>query len=129
MPSLVLSSSSSRRAALLSEAGFEVEILPPGVSEKFDIAVTLRELTVWNAIRKGMSVAQTRPDAVVLAADTLVALENEIIGKPVDLNEAAQMLQRLSGRTHEVCSAVLIYRQTSGRWAVFHGISRVRFHR
>src|SRR6267378_6847685 len=76
-----------------------------------------------------MAVAQTRPDAVVLAADTLVALENQIIGKPVDLRDATQMLRRLSGRTHEVCSAVLIYHQTSGRSAVFHDISRVRFHR
>jgi len=76
-----------------------------------------------------MSIAQRRPDAVVLAADTLVALENQIIGKPVDLNDAARMLRRLSGRTHEVCSAVLIYHQTSGRSAVFHDISRVRFHR
>jgi septum formation protein len=58
-----------------------------------------------------------------------IALENEIIGKPVDLREAAQILQRLSGRIHEVCSAVLIYHQTSGRSAVFHDISRVRFHR
>jgi septum formation protein len=128
MPSLVLASSSPRRAALLSEAGFEFEIISPGLAEKFGVTVTLRELTLWNAIRKGMSVAQTRPDAVVLAADTLVALENEIIGKPVDFNEAAQMLGRLSGRTHEVCSAVLIYNQTSGRSAVFHNISRVRFH-
>lgn len=93
------------------------------------MAVTLRELTLWNAIRKGMSVAQTQPDAVVLAADTLVALENEIIGKPADLSEAAQVLQRLSGRTHEICSAVLIYHRTLGRSAVFHDISRVRFHR
>src|SRR5438094_5286387 len=104
MPSLVLASSSPRRAALLSEAGFEIEILPPGVAEKFDIAVTLRELTVWNAILKGMSIAQTRPDAVVLAADTLVALNQDIIGKPANLNEAAQMLRRLSGQIHKVCS-------------------------
>jgi septum formation protein len=129
MPLLVLASGSPRRAALLSERGFEFEIAPPRLAEKFDVAVTLRELTLWNAIRKGMSVAQTRPDAVVLAADTLVALENEIIGKPADLTEAAQTLQRLSGRTHEVCSAVLIYHQTSGRSAVFHDTSRVRFHR
>src|SRR2546430_4936198 len=74
-----------------------------------------------------MSIAQARPDAVVLAADTLVALENEVICKPVDLDEATQMLRRLSGRTHEVCSAVLIYHQTSGRSAVFHDIFRVRF--
>ena len=129
MPLLVLASSSPRRAALLFDSGFEFEIAPPRLTEKFDVAVTLRELTLWNAIRKGMSVAETRPDAVVLAADTLVALENEIIGKPVDLNEAAQMLRRLSGRTHEVCSAVLIYHQTSGRSAVFHDISRVLFRR
>ncbi len=129
MPSLVLASSSPRRAALLSESGFEFDVAPPRVAEKFDTALTLRELTLWNAIRKGMSMAQTRPDGVVLAADTLVALKNEIIGKPADLDQATDVLQRLSGRTHEVCSAVLIYHQTSGRLVVFHEVSRVRFHR
>jgi septum formation protein len=114
---------------LLSEVGFQFEIASPRVAEKFDAALTLRELTLWNAIRKGMSIAQTRPDAVVLAADTLVALEDQIIGKPADLNEAARMLRRLSGQTHEVCSAVAIYQQTSGRSAVFHEVSRVRFRR
>jgi septum formation protein len=125
----VLASGSPRRAALLSEGGFEFEIASPRVVEKFDAALTLRELTLWNAIRKGMAIAQMRPDAVVLAADTLVALENQIIGKPADLSEAAQMLQRLSGRTHEVCSAVAIYQQTSGRSDVFREVSRVHFHR
>lgn len=129
MPSFVLASSSPRRAALLFDSGFEFEIAPPRLTEKFDVAVTLRELTLWNAIRKGLSVAQTRPDAVVLAADTLVALENEIIGKPANVDEAAKLLRRLSGRTHEVCSAVLIYHQTSGRSAVFDDISRVLFRR
>lgn len=129
MPSLVLASSSPRRAALLFEGGFDFEIASPHVAEKFDATFTLRELTLWNAFRKGMSVAQTLPDAVVLAADTLVALDNQIIGKPADLSEAARMLRRLSGRTHEVCSAVAIYQQTSGRSAVFHDVSRVRFRR
>jgi septum formation protein len=108
---------------------FEFEIAPPRLAEKFDAAFTLRELTLWNAVRKGMSIAQTRPDAAVIAADTLVALGNEIIGKPSDLEEATQMLQRLSDQTHEVCSAVLIYHQTSGRSSLIHDISRVRFHR
>jgi septum formation protein len=125
----VLASRSPRRAALLSEGGFEFEIASPRVTEKFSTTLTLRELTLWNAIRKGMSIAQTRPDAVVLAADTLVALENRIIGKPTDLGEAARILERLSGRTHEVCSAVAIYQQTAGRSAVFYENSRVRFHR
>ena len=114
---------------MLSEAGFEFEIASPRVVEKFDAALTLRELTLWNAIRKGISVAQTRPDAVVLAADTLVALANQVICKPADLSEATQMLRRLSGRTHEVCSAVAIYQQTSGRSAIFQDVSRVCFHR
>jgi septum formation protein len=129
MPSLVLASSSPRRAALLSESGFEFEIASPRVAEKFSTTLTLRELTLWNATRKGMSIAQMRPDAVVLAADTLVALEHQIIGKPGDLSEAGRILRRLSGRTHEVCSAVAIYQQTLGRSAVFHESSRVRFHR
>src|SRR5213595_101762 len=127
MPSVGRASRSPRRAALRFDSGFEFEIAPPRLTEKFDVALTLRELTLWNAIRKGMSVAQTRPDAVVLAADTLVALENEIIGKPADLNEAAQMLRRLSGRTHGVCSAVFIYQQTRGRSATYHEFSLVTF--
>jgi len=127
VPSLLLASSSPRRAALLSEGGFEFEIVSPRIAEKFDSTLTLHELTLWNAIRKGMSIAQTRPDAVVLAADTLVALENQIIGKPADLSEAVQMLRLLSGQTHDVCSAVAIYRQTSGRSAIFQEVSRVRF--
>ena len=81
MLSLVLASRSPRRAALLSEGGFEFEIVSPRVPEKFDVPLTLRELTLWNAIRKGMSIAQTRPGAVVLGADTLVALGDQIIGK------------------------------------------------
>jgi septum formation protein len=129
VPSFVLASGSPRRVALLSEAGFKFETASPRIAEKFDVALTLRELTTWNAIRKGMSIAQTRPDAVVLAADTLVAFDNRIIGKPADLIEATQMLRLLSGQTHEVCSAVAIYRQTSGKSAVFHDISRVRFRR
>jgi septum formation protein len=129
VPSLVLASGSPRRAALLSEGGFEFEVVAPRVAEKFDAILTLRELTLWNAIRKGMAIAQTRPDAVVLAADTLVSLDNRIIGKPADLSEAARMLRRLSGRTHEVCSSVAIYRQTSGRSDFFHEVSRVLFRR
>jgi nucleoside triphosphate pyrophosphatase len=114
---------------LLSEAGFEFESVTPRVAEKFDVDLTLCELTMWNAIRKGMSVAQAHPDTIVLAADTLVALDHEIIGKPADFEQAAQILRRLSGRTHEVCSAVFICRLSSGTSTTFHEISSVRFHR
>ena len=124
----MLASDSPRRAALLDEAGFEFETVSPRGSEKFDLDLTLRELTMWNAIRKGIPIARAYPDKIVLAADTLIALD-EIIGKPVDLSEAAQTLLRLSGRTHEVCSAVFIHRFAAGQPAAFHEISRVRFRR
>jgi septum formation protein len=127
--SLVLASCSSRRAALLAEAGFEFESVTPRIAEKFDVDLTLRELTMWNAMRKGVPVARAYPDKIVLAADTLVALDDEIIGKPADLEQAAQILRRLSGRTHEVCSAVFICRFSIGRSATFHEISHVRFRR
>ncbi len=84
---------------------------------------------MWNAIRKGVPLAREYPNEVVLAADTLVALDDEIIGKPADFEEAAQILRRLSGRTHEVCSAVFICHFAAGRSASFHEFSRVRFHR
>jgi nucleoside triphosphate pyrophosphatase len=127
MASLVLASRSPRRAALLAEAGFEFETVGPLVEEKFDVDLTLREVTLWNAMRKGMSVAQMHPDKVVLAADTLVALDNRIIGKPADISEAAQILRRLNGQTHQVCSAVFIYQQTTGRSTTFHEVSGVTF--
>ena len=124
---MVLASGSPRRAALLSEAGFEFESIAPRVAEKFDLDLTLRELTMWNAIRKGVPVARTYPDKIVLAADTLIALDDEIIGKPADFEQAAQILRRLSGRSHEVCSAVFICHFAAARSATLHEVSRVRF--
>lgn len=127
--SLLLASYSPRRRELLAHAGFEFETISPRVAEKFDVDLTLRELTLWNAIHKGMSVARTRPEKVVLAADTLVALDDEIIGKPNDLKDAARVLRRLSNRAHEVCSAVFVCHLAGGRSTSFYEISRVRFRR
>ncbi|MEY2545090.1 MAG: nucleoside triphosphate pyrophosphatase, partial [Verrucomicrobiota bacterium] len=112
----------------LNEAGFEFRIVSPRVTEKFDVDLTLRELTAWNALRKGLEIARKHPNDVVLAADTLVALDGEIIGKPRDLADAQKILRRLSGRTHEVCSAVFIGHLARARSTSFCEISRVRFH-
>jgi septum formation protein len=127
--SLLLASNSPRRRELLGDAGFEFHIIAPDVAERFDVDLTLRELTAFNAIRKALCVARRRPAKVVLAADTLVALDNQIIGKPVDLNEARAILRRLSGRVHEVCSSVFICHLARARATSFDEISRVRFRR
>jgi septum formation protein len=127
--SLLLASNSPRRIELLRSAGFQFEIVSPKIDERFDLHLTLRELTALNALRKGMSITQRDPDKIVLAADTLVALGHEVIGKPVDLADARKILRRLSGRTHEVCSAVFIAHTAARKSTSFYEISRVRFRR
>jgi len=93
------------------------------------VDLTLRELTALNAIRKAMAAARLRPKNIVLAADTLVAIDDHVLGKPKDRNEAVSMLERLSGRAHEVCTSVFICDPASAKSTSFHEISRVRFHR
>ena len=126
---LLLASNSPRRRELLFQAGFTFEIFAPRISERFDVDLTLRELTAFNAIRKGMAAARLRPSNIVLAADTLVAIDDHVLGKPKDREEAVTMLQRLSGRAHEVCTSVFICHLAEARSTSFHEISRVQFRR
>ena len=126
---LLLASNSPRRRELLFQAGFAFEIFAPRISERFDVDLTLRELTAFNAIRKGMAAARLRPSNIVLAADTLVAIDDHVLGKPKDREEAVTMLQRLSGRAHEVCTSVFICHLAEAKSTSFREISRVRFRR
>ena len=128
-PTLLLASNSPRRRELLLEARFNFEIFAPRVAERFDVDLTLRELTTFNAMRKAMAAARLRPKDVVLAADTLVAVDDRVLGKPKDKDEAVAMLQRLSGRAHEVCTSVFICHLAEAKSTSFHEISRVQFCR
>jgi septum formation protein len=124
-----LASSSPRRSELLAAAGFAFETTSPGIAERADGHLTLREITMFNAARKGLSVARHQPDKVVLAADTLIALDGEIVGKPRDLKDAKRILHRLAGRTHDVCSSVFISHLAGAKSIMFHEISQVRFRK
>jgi septum formation protein len=128
-PPFILASQSPRRLELLSAAGFEFQTITADVEEKYLLHLTLRELTLCNARRKVGAVARLYPSGVVLAADTLVALDGEIMGKPRDLQDAARILRQLSGRVHEVCTAVCIVHLACARQTSFREISRVRFRR
>jgi septum formation protein len=105
---LILASASPRRKALLAEAGVTFQVVVAPVAESSSRALSIRELTTWNAARKAIAVARLRRNAVVLGADTLVSLGGELIGKPANLAEAAKILRRLSGREHQVCTAVCL---------------------
>lgn len=127
VPRFVLASGSPRRRQLLEKAGYEFEVISPPVEEVSHDWLTIRELTVCNARRKAWCVAQTLPNAVVLGADTLVTIDDQILGKPADLKEATQILRLLSGRSHAVWTAVCICHSASGRAQSLCAVSRVEF--
>ena len=103
------------------------EVVSPQIEEVSSAWLTIRELTVCNATRKAWSAAQTLPDAVVLGADTLVTIDDDVLGKPVDLEDAARILRRLSGRSHEVWTAVCLCHLALGKSQSFCAVSRVKF--
>src|SRR3712207_9149778 len=84
---LILASASPRRRQLLAEAGFEFDVINPDAREIATPALSIAEITTTNASRKARAVARSHPDQVVLGADTLVALDGEVIGKPARSEE------------------------------------------
>jgi nucleoside triphosphate pyrophosphatase len=127
VPRFVLASASPRRRQLLDQAGYVFDVVSPQVEEVFSDWLTIRELTVCNATRKAWSAAQVLPDAVVLGADTLVTIDDDVLGKPADLEDAARMLRRLRGRSHEVWTAVCLCHLVRGKSRSFCAVSRVKF--
>jgi septum formation protein len=126
---IVLASASPRRRDLLREQGCTVRIRPADVEELTPAHLTVGETTLFNAKRKAMAVARVEPDALVLAADTLVAVGGRILGKPRDLDEAFEMLSLLSGNTHEVFSGVWMMRGSVRKICGFIEVSRVTFRK
>lgn len=127
MAHFILASGSPRRRVLLRDAGYEFEVVSPPVDEVAHDWLTIRELTTWNAARKAAIVSEKFPDAVVLAADTLVTIDGEVLGKPADFEDAVRIVQRLSGRAHEVWTAVRICQAAPRRSESFQEMSRVYF--
>jgi septum formation protein len=109
VPHLVLASGSPQRRAILGDLGLDFEVRPSDVAEEGEGVP--RVVASENALRKALAVADAAgPGAgeVVLACDTLVATELEIWGKPPNEAAARETLRRLSGRTHEVVSALAL---------------------
>jgi septum formation protein len=105
---LVLASASPRRQELLRNAGILFEVCPANIAE----TPLSRELPRAHAERlareKAQAISIQRPHDFILGADTIVVIEGEILGKPSDEQDAAQMLHLLSGRTHQVITGVCL---------------------
>lgn len=110
---LILASASPRRAELLTAAGFTFDVDPADVDETPRDGEPPDAYAQRVAREKALAVAASRPGHVVLAADTVVVLDRRIFGKPLDRADAAHMLEALSGRDHEVLTAVAVARDGS----------------
>ncbi|MGN6256999.1 MAG: Maf family protein [Solirubrobacterales bacterium] len=100
---LVLASGSPQRREILQKLGVEFEVVVPGVEEL--TAGDPEHLVVENARRKAEAV---EADGLVIACDTDVVLDGEVLGKPADEREAREYLDRMSGRAHEVMSGLVV---------------------
>lgn len=103
---LVLASTSPRRRELLSLLGIPFEVRNPICEERLVPGRSADDLAAHFAQSKADSVAQQDPDALVLASDTLIQLDGEVLGKPGDVAEARAMLRRMASREHRVQTAV-----------------------
>jgi len=128
LPPLILASASPRRAELLKLLPVKFQVLPGHAPEVAPEHLTPLEVCQLNAHRKARAVAKQIPDDLVLAADTLVFLDNEILGKPRNLAEARRMLTRLQGRHHQVVTGVCLMHLRHHRERVFAVSTDVLFH-
>ena len=127
-PPFILASASPRRAELLKLLPVEFTVIASEADEVAHEHLSPLEICQLNAHRKARTVAKKIPDALVLGADTLVFLDNEILGKPKNLPEARRMLAQLQGRTHQVVTGVSLIHLRSHCERIFAVSTDVLFH-
>ncbi len=127
---IILASSSPRRKALLEQVGLEFDIVISEVDEIVDPTLSPEEVVKSLAHQKAMAVAsKVRGDTLVIGADTIVAINDEIIGKPRNKEEIYAMLKRLSGNTHKVITWVCIIDTSNNKSFIDQNTSYVTFRK
>ncbi|MCR5452084.1 MAG: Maf family protein [Lachnospiraceae bacterium] len=123
----ILASASPRRSELLKQIGldFTVEVSECDENINEDDPVKMVEAL---SFRKASAVSDKHKDAIVIGADTVVAYENEILGKPEDEKEALDMLMFLSDRTHIVCTGVSVISPLRGIYHTFSEVTEVTMY-
>jgi septum formation protein len=130
IPQLILASASPRRAELLRQIGLDFQIVPSLVPEDPPTGPYTPEQLVMNlATAKVGQVAQGRSAGIIIGADTVVFLENRILGKPRSTAEAVAMLTQLSGKTHRVFTGIRVLDAASGRCSTDFAMTEVVFRR
>lgn len=105
---LILASNSPRRREILGQVGFAFSVVASEIDESFPADMPLDEVPVFLSEKKARVLADINPHAIILAADTVVILDDIILNKPADKSEAREMLKLLSGKTHEVVTGITL---------------------
>lgn len=108
MKKIFLCSGSPRRKELLQQMGLQFEVFAADVDENVTEALSPSEYVQYLALKKAQRAAEILKEGVLIAADTIVTLDQEILGKPVDEEEAVLMLKKLSGKNHSVYTGVVV---------------------
>ena len=114
---LVLASASPRRQELLRNAGLSFTVQPADIDESPLAGELPRECAERLARAKALAIWRTRPQDLVLGADTIVVVDERILGKPLDAGDAVRMLRLLSGRVHTVITGVCVVQAVGGETA------------
>lgn len=125
MKPLILASASPRRLQLLAQIGLAATVMAADIDETPQAAENDRDYVLRMAAGKARAIAMQRPDALVLAADTVISLDGRLIGKPRDRDDAFAIWRALSGRCHQVLSAVALL--DDGRLQTAISCSEVQF--
>jgi len=126
MSSIILASQSPRRKQLLQWAEIDFEILIHPTDESFPAGLSPAEAAMHIAMEKARAVQQQAESRTIIAADTIVVLENDIIGKPKDREDAIHILSRLNGTAHQVITGVAIKKEN--KEINFYDVTDVDFH-
>lgn len=127
LPRFILASASPRRADLLKELGLKFDVIPSQADEIAPSHLSPHEICQVNAHRKARPAAQANPDALVIAADTIVCLGKRLFGKPRNETEARRMLQALAGKTHQAITGVCLIELAARREKLFAVSTSVTF--
>jgi septum formation protein len=121
-PPIILASKSPRRQELLKLMDIDFRVVLKEVDESYPEGLTPAEIALYIATQKAEAFDEDVTNEVVLTADTIVAIDNLILGKPESSEHAVEMLQRLSGRMHEVYTGVCLLYQ--GQYNKFYDRAR-----
>ena len=127
LPKVILASKSPRRQELLRLMDIDFRIVLKDVDESYPDNLNPEEIAVYIAEKKAKAFDESVNDEIVLTADTIVSIDGEILGKPEDIDHAAEMLGKLSGKVHRVITGVCLLHKH--QYNLFYDVSEVFFRK